>query len=683
MDGAADDWSQSNVSKKHHAASSFRREGSASSRSQSASIDGPPAKRDSTAVGAVDSRYEFSAPKYFDFVDGKEDPKIDSWFDEKHPSPAHPSHLQASDGVFNANGANFFVALTNSPLRSPAKRETRHSRRLQGSAGRILKPSAQTVESAPSTPLPISSQPKSSLVTPEPAPKSALLRTEDFPVIEATSKKRQPSHSLTAHPYVHPTDNRLPVVKHVDPFLPLTVPIRSTKPLTVPREFHFATDERSHPMKLRERGVSAPRKLGGGVQKKMQKKITATKKATIAATHVAAITAKPKTRSQHPEPTVPKPFTFHSTHTAANRSISQADAARSPFVPLAVRVKTFETMVPDRFKAKPAVGAHSELEEFPSQINTAQVTIPKDQNEAEARDTILEATEPLGVPKKPPPSLTVPESPAIHKPRPPPPRETSPIRVVKANPVPDLSKPDFQPVLEHRVVLPQPIQLPGDFITERKRKEHEENVKKMQEEEKKARQFKARPLPDDEPDALPDVPIKPATKPEPFPLRVDQRGQVYQTRFQHQIELEQHEKENAANFRAHPLQDSAPFVPKKSTKPLTVADDLTLFTEIRAEERKEFDEEIRAKEQEEKRRREQAEKEQEMAQKLETRRLRELANPKALPIKHFAPIVIKPSIQKLTEPVSPMIGEKRKRVDKERGKSKLGIRANRSFSSDD
>ncbi|KXS21647.1 hypothetical protein M427DRAFT_130397 [Gonapodya prolifera JEL478] len=677
---------------KSSGASSFRRGASSGRGVQSAGTEPSIAARvDANASGLVDSRYEFRAPKFYDFVEGKEDPKVDSWFDEKHPSPARVSQVGTSSGVFGSNSASFFVSLSNSPLKSPAKRETRLSKRLHGSAGRTLKPrpSSATETAASSSASLAVQKPHAAPMQPQ------ITQAEDFPVIEASTKRRLVT-SVPATPAATSGVATHASAKSLDPFIPMAVPIRSTKPLTIPQEFHFATECRTHPMKLRDRDrdLLGPKKNGGVVQKKQQKKNATTKAATTSIAHAVASSGLGRTL---PDRTVPKPFNFHTAHSAAFRQSGNTEVSRSPFVPLAVKVKQFETTVPDRFKTKAPLPMQS-LKHSPSKLTQpkspflrtkmrqkpmARIPTLEERELAELQPEfrakplnkkILETSEPLGVPQKQPAPLTVPESPAIQKPRPPPPRPETPQRHIKANPVPDLTKPDFQPVIEHRLVLPKPVKLPGDEITEKKRKEHEENVQKLQELERKAREFKARPLPDDEPDPLPDPAVKPTTKPEPFPLLTDQRGQIHRTKFQRELEAELQDKENAANFHANPLYESVPFIPKKSTKPLTVADDITLHTEVRAEERKGFDEEIRAKEEEERRRKDEAMRQQELISKKEARKLRELAVPRANPIKHYPPIMIKPSVQKLTEPMSPMIGEKRKRLEKEIGRSKMGMR---------
>jgi hypothetical protein len=99
-----------------------------------------------------------------------------------------------------------------------------------------------------------------------------------------------------------------------------------------------------------------------------------------------------------------------------------------------------------------------------------------------------------GIPRVKKAALTVPMSPAITKPKKPSPPPPSPPRIVKANPL-HIPKP-FQPKLEHRKIKPSKIELPGLKIHEKKREEFEKEVKRQMEEAKRAKEFKAQPMPD-------------------------------------------------------------------------------------------------------------------------------------------------------------------------------------------
>jgi hypothetical protein len=61
------------------------------------------------------------------------------------------------------------------------------------------------------------------------------------------------------------------------------------------------------------------------------------------------------------------------------------------------------------------------------------------------------------------------------------------------------------------------------------------------------------------------------------------------------LEKERKEKENKTNFKAQPFRDVEPFVPSKSSRPVTEAEPFRLHSEMRAEERKDFEEELREK----------------------------------------------------------------------------------------
>ena len=92
---------------------------------------------------------------------------------------------------------------------------------------------------------------------------------------------------------------------------------------------------------------------------------------------------------------------------------------------------------------------------------------------------------------------------------------------------------------------------------------------------------------------------KPLTEPKGFHLQTEERGELYNEKFAEK--LDQQEKENTHMFRANPVPVDAlghPFIPARSEKMLTVPEDVLLHTDIRAEERKIFEEEIKLREKE-------------------------------------------------------------------------------------
>jgi hypothetical protein len=96
------------------------------------------------------------------------------------------------------------------------------------------------------------------------------------------------------------------------------------------------------------------------------------------------------------------------------------------------------------------------------------------------------------------PQLTIPQSPALHKPRGPAPRQPSPPRIIKANPITEYDR--FEPSLPHRAIRPVDYELPGDEISRRKRQELAEMRKKEEEENRRMKRFVAKPILDEYPD---------------------------------------------------------------------------------------------------------------------------------------------------------------------------------------
>ena len=104
----------------------------------------------------------------------------------------------------------------------------------------------------------------------------------------------------------------------------------------------------------------------------------------------------------------------------------------------------------------------------------------------------------MGLPLLPKQPLTVPMSPAIRKPKPPAEQSPSPEKIIKANPVPHFPVPKVDIKEKRTLPIPQ-FSLPGEEISQRKKREFEENLKKEEQALQVARLFKAQPLPTDEP----------------------------------------------------------------------------------------------------------------------------------------------------------------------------------------
>ncbi|KAJ1548751.1 Protein tpx2 [Cladochytrium tenue] len=378
--------------------------------------------------------------------------------------------------------------------------------------------------------------------------------------------------------------------------------------------------------------------------------------------------------------TIPKPFRFASTLRELSHFVSRKggddENCTSPYMPLAAKIKRLEQEVPDRFKTKatkplPSKPRHLELTHPRSPRLMTKFRIKNygeklTTEEIEARELakvqpfkarplakkIFEA--PVGIPHLDPLPLTVPQSPAIHKPAPPAPRAPSPPRVIRANPIRLPAEP-FEPRHEPRApVVPADVRLPGDELRARRLREFEEAVKREAEEAERARRFRARPMRDPAvPDSLPAPPPKAPTVPEPFMLHTAARSAMYPPPV----------VPEPAPFVAHPLPAfDAPFVPRRSERPATVPEDVVLHTDARAAERREYEEALRAKEAAEEEMRAHIKVAEEEQERERIRLLRRELVPRAQPIRHFPGIDIRPSRKKLTEPESPMLFEKRRRL---------------------
>ncbi|KAI8914908.1 hypothetical protein DFJ77DRAFT_463908 [Powellomyces hirtus] len=398
--------------------------------------------------------------------------------------------------------------------------------------------------------------------------------------------------------------------------------------------------------------------------------------------------------------TIPKPFNFHSTLRSIANDVS---APKSPFVPLAVKVKTFETQVPDRFRGtknkmrnsvvpqsmptSPWAGRvrmtrprspylltkmRTKTHHVPSHEETELAELAKIQPfKAKPVDRHILHSEPIlpAVPRAP---ITVPESPHITKPRPAPARPPSPPRIPHARPVPTkVFEAPFEPQIHHRVITPVEYELPGDQISRKKKLEFEQRRREEEAREREQKQFHAQPLPfDDVPSQRqPHIEPRPITQPLPFTLETEVRGLFSQLALSSKLEREEAEDQERKKFKAQPIPLALdhPFFPAASNKPLTSTDpDFILNTDARAEERRAFDERRREREREEERVRERMRKEQEEREAEEIRQLRAAQVHRAQPPQYatrMKPVTIHPSNRKLTDPASPFIGTKRRTAD--------------------
>ena len=268
---------------------------------------------------------------------------------------------------------------------------------------------------------------------------------------------------------------------------------------------------------------------------------------------------------------------------------------------------------------------------------------------------------PVGVPPKKPAKVTVPESPNIMKPAK---KLALPTEIqcdqapeFKARPAPHFGKP-FEPSFKHKHSEPHPMHFPGDSIAEEKRKKFQEALERERQEAQLARQFRARPVPDystmNQRHGSCEN-LRPLTKPEPFNLESERRHKQYQEELKHKLQEEEERFAKERQFHSRPAPHVAPFMPKKSTRPLTQTEQVHLHSSERAIKRQEFEEHLKCKEREAIERERKLEEERHQREKEEIRRLRKELIPKARPVPHYPPAIIKPTGRKLTVPISPSL----------------------------
>ncbi|KAL1920707.1 uncharacterized protein VTP21DRAFT_1084 [Calcarisporiella thermophila] len=450
-------------------------------------------------------------------------------------------------------------------------------------------------------------------------------------------------------------------------------------PLTIPKEFNFATHSRA-----RRSGENILEKRSTGrVKKRKKKKTGAPKRDTGVPT--ASVN----------ELTVPKPFAFHVDSRAALRDKSaelEASAKEnSPFVPMAVRIQQFEEGEQNPSRANPPKKS-SEKQELKlthpqsprlttklqaktsdtmikdaqrpilrvlKEVKTNQITHPKSPQlltklrkkpQSMLKDTSarskrftnktlnkrLFGTAAVGT--RPQMTFqTIPRSPAITKSKPrqipsPPPRP-----VFHANPMPKFHPP--APVRnEPKATVVEPFRFVGEAISARQRQEIQEKIRREAEEAEARRRFKANPMPNFVAPQKAPPPVQfPITEPTPFNLLTDLRGERYQKRFQERLALWKHREREQMRFHARPIPVShdCPFIPKVSDAPLTEANPIHLHLEDRMQNRRAFDAEIRRREEEAERERERKRKEDEEREKEEIKRLRRKLVHKAQPIRYW------------------------------------------------
>lgn len=130
--------------------------------------------------------------------------------------------------------------------------------------------------------------------------------------------------------------------------------------------------------------------------------------------------------------------------------------------------------------------------------------------------------------------------------------------------------------------------------------------------------------------------------------------------WQQQIKEDLKRQKEAACFKANPntIVHQEPFVPKKDSKPISVAESFELATEKRAKERQEFEKRLAELETEKEKLQEEARQQEAEREKEELSRLRQELVHKANPVRKYRSLEVKPSDQPLTVPKSPNFSDR-------------------------
>ena len=180
------------------------------------------------------------------------------------------------------------------------------------------------------------------------------------------------------------------------------------------------------------------------------------------------------------------------------------------------------------------------------------------------------------------------------------------------------------------------------------------------EKELERQDFKAQPVPDNAaPAALPAVEAKPPTKQQPFNLRSESLRSRSRAALDQRVMREAANRASAAEFKATEMKASEkPFVPAKSSRPLTDIQAFSMSTDQRSMEREIYKRKQSARQTENSKVQAVLEAAQHAADEKAIQALRDQSVHKANAVPNYTMMKIKPSQRVLTVPSSPMVGKR-------------------------
>ncbi|XP_033625483.1 targeting protein for Xklp2 homolog [Asterias rubens] len=221
----------------------------------------------------------------------------------------------------------------------------------------------------------------------------------------------------------------------------------------------------------------------------------------------------------------------------------------------------------------------------------------------------------------------------------------------------NLSVAPFIPTIQHKKTEVEPFSFDDKIRETKARKEA-----KMQElllEEEKARKFQAQPMPYGNLTGIPVKQVKPPTQSAPF--TVAEKGAKQAEEWRKKMEEEVREcKQLASAFKANPanILYEEPFIPEKSAKPMTDISNFKLYTERRAEERKDFEQRKFDRQCDMEAALAQRETEKQEEERNEINKIRAERVHKANPIRQYRTVEVLPSTKLLTQATTPKFSDR-------------------------
>ncbi|KAJ2718391.1 Protein tpx2 [Coemansia sp. Benny D115] len=398
----------------------------------------------------------------------------------------------------------------------------------------------------------------------------------------------------------------------------------TTKPLTIPIEdcgFMRPTRVVSRRLSAKKREKAAKQKVADAIVKSINRRLS---------------------RSDTHSLTVPKPFHFHDSRAApstdVSTKVSNTDKNR-------LSKEAHETLIAKLSSKRKSIESNDEHKAF----EPSSSSVLKDRAAKQLRPTIPK-TPPFAKSKRATRKFGEPATndgasnggqPAIS------------TAVKAAKPVP-MTLPNHLP-WPAKPTVPQPFSFRSDAIAERHLQRLKNDIAQLKEEKEALRQFHAKPLPEFPTPKRYERQQPHVLHTSPFQLQTDLRGEAYQRRLRERLqELEQRQRERR-EFKAQPIPASIdhPFVPDPPSVSLTAIEEILLRTELRSEERRAYDDDREERERIREEVLARKRLEDERRELEEIKHLRKILVHKPQPIRHYKPLIIKPSERPLTVPKTP------------------------------